>query len=77
MNVQSNDVIASNVTLERMKMGTDSYYLCLIPPSPEGPAQPMEEQQEEITPVQSWALLKPLSGKCLYVRFHFPIGCCR
>jgi protein OS-9 len=59
----------SNVTLERMQMGPDDSYICLIPPAPESPASQAEEQ-EDATPAQSWALLKPLSGKCLYVRLH-------
>ncbi|KAF7984031.1 hypothetical protein HWV62_17545 [Athelia sp. TMB] len=57
-----------NVTLQRMKMGGGSEYLCLIPPSLDPPAQAPEEPEEEVTPVQSWSLLQPLSGKCLYHR---------
>lgn len=51
-----------------MKLGPDSEYICLIPPSPDAPVHLPEEQQEEATPAQSWSLLQPLSGKCLYVR---------
>lgn len=54
-----------------MKMGPDDSYICLVPPpidSPE-PAE-AEEAPEDVTPVQSWSLLQPLSGKCLYVRLH-------
>jgi len=49
-------------------MGPDDSYICLIPPAPQSPAPPLEEQQEDIIPAKSWALLKPLSGKCLYHR---------
>jgi hypothetical protein len=66
--LQANHSQSLNITLEHMKMGPDDSYVCLIPPSPESSA-PLEEQ-EEVTPVQSWALLKPLSGRCLYVRLH-------
>jgi protein OS-9 len=66
-----------NVTLEHMKMGPDDSYICLIPPPPEIPAPPLEEQQEDVKPAQSWALLKPLSGKCLYVRPHLTAVSCR
>jgi protein OS-9 len=59
-----------NATLEHMKMGPGDSYICLIPPSPDSPAPPSEERQEDVTPVQSWALLKPLSGRCLYVCLH-------
>ena len=52
-------------------MGPDDSYICLIPPVSGSPAPPTEVHQEDATPVQSWALLKPLSDKCLYVRLHF------
>ena len=52
-----------------MKMGPDNSYICLIPPSSlDSPAPPVEEpQEEEVIPAKSWALLKPLADKCLYV----------
>lgn len=65
--LQANHSQYLNITLEHMKMGPDDSYICLIPP-PESSAP--SEEQEEVTPVQSWALLKPLSGRCLYVRLH-------
>ena len=52
-------------------MGPDTSYLCLIPPPPlDSPTSPSSEEQEDVTPMQSWSLLQPLSGKCLYVRGH-------
>lgn len=57
----------SNVTLEHMKMGPNESYLCLIPPSPDSPTPQVEDPEEDLTPIQSWSLLQPLAGKCLYV----------
>jgi protein OS-9 len=59
---------ASNITLEYMKMGPDDSYICLIPPPLENSTPALEEQEEDVTPVQSWSLLQPLSGTCLYHR---------
>ncbi|KAI0807458.1 hypothetical protein C8Q74DRAFT_63887 [Fomes fomentarius] len=55
-------------TLQQMKLGPKSSYLCLIPPPPKE-TPPVEEAPTEVaTPVHSWALLQPLSGTCLYHR---------
>ena len=55
--------------LERMKMGPNHSYLCLIPPEPpiSDNASHLEDSSEETTLIQSWNLLQALSGKCLYV----------
>ncbi|KAI0636850.1 glucosidase II beta subunit-like protein-domain-containing protein [Trametes polyzona] len=44
----------SNYTLQHMRFGPKSSYVCLIPPPPKEPP--------------CWSLLQPLSGKCLYHR---------
>jgi hypothetical protein len=41
-------------------------YLCLLLPPPEIPAPP-EEAQRAPHPIQTWELLQPLEGTCLYV----------
>jgi protein OS-9 len=51
-----------------MKLGPKNQFLCLIPPPLEPPPQEREEQTRETTAVQSWSLLQPLTGTCLYVR---------
>ncbi|KAF8654186.1 hypothetical protein AX16_003715 [Volvariella volvacea WC 439] len=55
-------------SLEVMKMGPDDTYLCLIPKSLDPPQMPPEDEDSELTPTRSWALLQPLSGTCLYHR---------
>ncbi|KAI0780806.1 glucosidase II beta subunit-like protein-domain-containing protein [Trametes elegans] len=58
----------SNYTLQHMKLGPKASYLCLIPPTPQDPP-PVEDTPSDVTtPVHSWSLLQPLSGKCLYHR---------
>ncbi|RDX56639.1 hypothetical protein OH76DRAFT_1414157 [Lentinus brumalis] len=60
---------ASNYTLQQIKLGPKSSYLCLIPPPPQDPLATDEEPPAEVsTPVHSWSLLQPLAGTCLY--FH-------
>ncbi|KAI0748246.1 glucosidase II beta subunit-like protein-domain-containing protein [Daedaleopsis nitida] len=61
----SND---SRYTLQHMKLGPKSSYLCLIPPPPQEPPVVDDPQAEVVTPVHSWSLLQPLSGKCLYLQ---------
>ncbi|OCH95009.1 hypothetical protein OBBRIDRAFT_768589 [Obba rivulosa] len=58
--------LASNYTLERMKLGPGLSYLCLIPPPPADSPSPADEPEVEVTPVHSWSLLQPLAGTCLY-----------
>jgi len=52
-------------TLERMRLGTADY-LCLLLSPPEIAASP-EEAQHAPQPAQTWELLQPLEGTCLYV----------
>lgn len=50
-----------------MRFGPKSSFVCLIPPPPKEPP-PVEDTPTDVaTPVHSWSLLQPLSGKCLYV----------
>lgn len=54
-----------------MKLSENTQYICLIPPPVEEPVRPADEhKQDESSPAQSWSLLQPLSGSCLYVRVH-------
>ncbi|KDQ60729.1 hypothetical protein JAAARDRAFT_560164 [Jaapia argillacea MUCL 33604] len=55
-------------SLELMKIGPRISYLCLIPPPLDTPTPPVEEPQQDPTPVHSWSLLQALSGTCLYHR---------
>ncbi|TFK76535.1 hypothetical protein BDN72DRAFT_954258 [Pluteus cervinus] len=56
-------------TLERMKLGPNDSFLCLIPKPLDIPHLPLDEEPEaEITPARSWSLLQPLTGSCLYHR---------
>ncbi|KAL1944553.1 hypothetical protein VTO73DRAFT_2983 [Trametes versicolor] len=58
----------ANYTLQRMRFGPKSSFVCLIPPPPKEPP-PVEDTPTDVaTPVHSWSLLQPLSGKCLYHR---------
>ncbi|KAI0647168.1 glucosidase II beta subunit-like protein-domain-containing protein [Trametes meyenii] len=54
--------------LQHMKLGPKSSYVCLIPPPPKEPPQVEDAATDVSTPVHSWSLLQPLSGKCLYHR---------
>ncbi|KAI1795756.1 glucosidase II beta subunit-like protein-domain-containing protein [Ganoderma leucocontextum] len=58
----------ANHTLQQMKFGPKSNYLCLIPPPPQEVPVVEEAPAEIATPVHSWSLLQPLSGTCLYHR---------
>ncbi|KAI0375020.1 hypothetical protein BV20DRAFT_961268 [Pilatotrama ljubarskyi] len=58
----------SNYTLQHMKFGPKSSYVCLIPPPPREPPAVEDTATDVATPVHSWSLLQPLSGKCLYHR---------
>ncbi|KLO12613.1 hypothetical protein SCHPADRAFT_853699 [Schizopora paradoxa] len=56
-------------TLQKMKLSENTQYICLIPPPVEEPVRPADEhKQDESSPAQSWSLLQPLSGSCLYHR---------
>jgi len=60
---------ASDVSLERMKIGPQNSYLCLIPRALDAaPPTPEDDLETDTTPVRSWSLLQPLSGTCLYHR---------
>ncbi|KZT67706.1 hypothetical protein DAEQUDRAFT_672752 [Daedalea quercina L-15889] len=60
---------ASNHTLELMRLGPRTAYLCLIPPPPdESFATIPNEPVPDISPQHGWSLLQPLNGKCLYHR---------
>ncbi|CDO71240.1 hypothetical protein BN946_scf184863.g36 [Trametes cinnabarina] len=58
----------SNYTLQHMKMGPKSSFVCLIPPPPQESPAVEDAATDVTTPVHSWSLLQPLSGKCLYHR---------
>ncbi|OBZ75536.1 Protein OS-9 [Grifola frondosa] len=57
-----------NYTLEHMRLGSKTSYLCLIPPPPEDSPATDDPQSDVTTPVHSWSLLQPLAGTCLYHR---------
>ncbi|KAI0831424.1 hypothetical protein BC628DRAFT_1407888 [Trametes gibbosa] len=59
---------ASNYALQRMKFGPKASFVCLIPPPPKEPLVLEDAPTDVATPVHSWSLLQPLSGKCLYHR---------
>jgi protein OS-9 len=63
---------SSKHELEHMRLGPDLSFLCFIPP-PLDPPQPHPEEesaQTQVDPTQSWSLLQPLEGSCIYVSFH-------
>ncbi|KAH9857001.1 glucosidase II beta subunit-like protein-domain-containing protein [Lenzites betulinus] len=63
------DAQEANYTLQRMKFGPKSSFVCLIPPPPTEPPAVVDDAPTDVaTPVHSWSLLQPLSGKCLYHR---------
>ncbi|KAI6150383.1 hypothetical protein BKA82DRAFT_4115020 [Pisolithus tinctorius] len=64
---QDSQLGTSNYTLERMKMGPDSDFLCLIPPPRDSSPAPEELDRNEAIR-NGWSLLQPLTGKCLYHR---------
>lgn len=53
-----------------MKIGPDNEFLCLIPPARDAGAA-TEAFDGDATLRNSWSLLQPLSGKCLYVRSSY------
>ena len=53
-----------------MKIGPDNEFLCLIPPARDTGAA-AEDFDGDATLRNSWSLLQPLSGKCLYVRSSY------
>jgi len=60
---------SGDFTLELLKLGTRDSYVCLIPkPLDNTSSPPLEEQSDTgLAPARGWALLKPLTGTCLYV----------
>ncbi|KAH9901051.1 glucosidase II beta subunit-like protein-domain-containing protein [Cubamyces lactineus] len=59
----------SNYTLQHMRFGPKSSFVCLVPPQPQDDPPAVEDSATDVaTPVHSWSLLQPLSGKCLYHR---------
>ncbi|KAI9065159.1 hypothetical protein FKP32DRAFT_1610865 [Trametes sanguinea] len=67
-NAASSSGQRSNYTLQHMKLGPKSSFVCLIPPPPQEPPAVEDPPTDVSTPVHSWSLLQPLSGKCLYHR---------
>jgi protein OS-9 len=67
-NADSSEPQNRNYTLQLMKMGAKSSYLCYVPQPPESPPQPPEPSETEPSALHSWSLLQPLSGSCLYYR---------
>ncbi|KAF8447586.1 hypothetical protein L210DRAFT_958266 [Boletus edulis BED1] len=57
----------SDYSLQHMKMGPDNAFLCLIPPA-HNAGTTTEDFDGDATLRNSWSLLQPLSGKCLYHR---------
>ncbi|KIJ68993.1 hypothetical protein HYDPIDRAFT_23859 [Hydnomerulius pinastri MD-312] len=59
---------SSEYSLEHMRIGPDNAFLCLIPPARDKGASAPEDLDGDETLRNSWSLLQPLSGKCLYHR---------
>ncbi|KAH0827072.1 hypothetical protein J3R83DRAFT_4757 [Lanmaoa asiatica] len=57
----------SDYSLQHMKIGPDNEFLCLIPPARDA-GTVTEDFNGDATLRNSWSLLQPLSGKCLYHR---------
>ncbi|KAG9318802.1 hypothetical protein JVU11DRAFT_903 [Chiua virens] len=57
----------SDYSLQHMKIGPDNEFLCLIPPAGDA-GSATEDFDGDATLRNSWSLLQPLSGKCLYHR---------
>ncbi|KAG7092340.1 hypothetical protein E1B28_008701 [Marasmius oreades] len=56
-------------SLEHMKLGPRDSYLCFIPAPLDLPPPPPEvETDDDVATVNSWSLLQPLTGNCLYHR---------
>lgn len=53
-----------------MKIGPDNEFLCLIPPARDTGIT-TEDFDGDATLRNSWSLLQPLSGKCLFVRLSY------
>ncbi|KAJ2936729.1 hypothetical protein H1R20_g360, partial [Candolleomyces eurysporus] len=65
----SRSFTSADYTIELMKMGPKSSYVCYIPkPSESASTRQQEESETDATPARSWSLLQPLSGTCLYHR---------
>ena len=60
----------SDYSLQHMKMGPNNEFLCLIPPAGETAAA-THDFDGDAALRNSWSLLQPLSGKCLYVRSSY------
>lgn len=62
--------VATNYTLQRMRMGPQNSYLCFIPKPSDAASHRTQEEQvdDDQTPARTWSLLQPLSGTCLYHR---------
>ncbi|KAJ7098009.1 hypothetical protein B0H15DRAFT_1009151 [Mycena belliarum] len=58
---------SDDYTLEHLKMGPRTEYLCLIPKALDAPP-PEDDTEDDSTPAHSWSLLLPLAGTCLYHR---------
>lgn len=58
-------------TLERVRLGSADY-LCLLVPPPAIVNTP-EDAHHAPRPIETWELLQPLEGSCLYVSKRFPI----
>ncbi|KAF8320093.1 hypothetical protein DL93DRAFT_2164265 [Clavulina sp. PMI_390] len=62
----------SDISLQLMRIGPQSSYLCLIPPPPPPPPASEESIDDRATisaarsPASSWELLQPMSQGCLY-----------
>ncbi|KXN85466.1 hypothetical protein AN958_11270 [Leucoagaricus sp. SymC.cos] len=67
--IVDDSTMPGDFTLELLKLGTRDSYVCLIPkPLDNIPSPPEQESDTELTPARSWALLRPLTGTCLFHR---------
>jgi protein OS-9 len=68
--IQPDNLQAPVYDIQHMKLGPKNSYLCLItkPTDMVPSAEDKAEAEAEVTPVHSWSLLQPLSGRCLYHR---------
>ncbi|KAF9246189.1 hypothetical protein BU15DRAFT_70301 [Melanogaster broomeanus] len=57
-----------NHSLEHMRLGPDNAFMCLIPPARDRDASAPDDLDGDEMLRNSWSLLRPLSGKCLYHR---------
>lgn len=58
-------------SFQHMKIGPDTDFLCLIPPAGDT-GTTTGDFDGDAALQNSWSLLQPLSGKCLYVRSPYP-----